>query len=1205
MSEVTTLEETVQAKRPSHRNETEDTRLPGSTPESPREIGDEGDLAGELPGTLGSQAGDLSSPHGALHEAWGSELSGSVPTGNKCSLLGGPTEAQSRMATSYNRPSLQGEAIDCVAPTMAVLRHLDNILNGQFGESDVDRHSSHKQSSIMARSTARATNKSSRMFAEANDVQSSVCRESGGSKLTRQSTFKKHLQGGNPDAAFEQEMNRDSSIAAYGQEVSAIARFVESSAFAGFFMLLTFYALFVPDIDLMFGNKESQTSISIVTTVVVVAFLFEIVSLSAGRPKYVGRAYFWLDIVALVSLLPDTYIVQQIVLDNNAFVAGRSSKLTRLIRVASRSAKAMKFQRLTRLIRVASLIPKIKRLVSRRVADIEDDETDMILEKKLRRVFLFLDEDLDGLIPRSAVNSCLVVLKSDMRNSGGTTTKIRNGFGNVIQMAKQGLHRTGTGASTPKSLNLPRTGTGASSLTSPSLPRSGTAVSSPKSHTSAAVVGEATSCLSRGSTVGKTFTSKSGSSSSIGMGRFMGSGGSQVYPEPSGAAMHHMGSDGPSIETLATQDSSSDLALPPEPSSPLAAGMPVSHASSIRSIKWQIPRQVSPPAAAAEDEGAEVLVNYEEFRNRMLEDPDVCGKLRTACQNQLRNRKKRTNFTTTNTEYIAVKVALGVLLLLFVLGIVETDVKDLSGQQGLQHMEELVKLRIPGNALATEGDPIPDLFHEQVCLWSQGVGFDPVPRDLIYLDLQRKVYCNEIAAGGQPCHPNSLERGRAVWGARVSVDEVDRAIVDSHFRFIDVIPITVPAVDLQDLSSAEVNNHTTSVAIIAVRGQVQYGAGMSFLTTLLVMMIILGGIGLLTKDMAFLGRNLLKPLRELAEDMDSIAQMQLAGVAAGEEAQQSQGTSEIRLIRRTFENMKKAIKSWGKYVPWPVVQILLRAKVEASLEVNEAEVTIFFSDIANFTTHVESMRPESSLLLLSRYFNDMSKIIDDHGGVVLEFIGDAILCIYGAPLQNPDHATAAVRASLRMLNSLKRMNEWSAARGLPHVSIRCGVHTGRVLVGNMGFNARMKYDIIGEEAEVAGKLEEMNKNYETNMLISQRTFDSLTGDFITRPIDYLILHKKATKQIVEAIHEVIDRVRGDKEQHDAWPACALHAEAMALFRQRQFETALPLFERVGRMMQVILCKPDQASAVMAKRCKSYINQPPAADWEGVWDRGDK
>merc|ERR1719440_1857662 len=237
-----------------------------------------------------------------------------------------------------------------------------------------------------------------------------------------------------------------------------------------------------------------------------------------------------------------------------------------------------------------------------------------------------------------------------------------------------------------------------------------------------------------------------------------------------------------------------------------------------------------------------------------------------------------------------------------------------------------------------------------------------------------------------------------------------------------MLPIRVPDTShLEDLSDVRLHELTDSVAVFLIRGHVQSEAVMSIMTTILVIIIILSGIVLLTKDLTFLSRNLLKPLRELADDMESIAQLQLAGVSQTEEAIIEEGTSEVRLIRRTFENMKKAIKSWGKYVPWPVVQLLLRANVEANLEVNEVEVTIYFSDIAGFTTLVETLPPESSLLLLSRYFNDMSKVIDDHGGVVLEFIGDAIQCVYGAPLNNLDHPTSAVKASLRMLAALRRM----------------------------------------------------------------------------------------------------------------------------------------------------------------------------------------
>merc|ERR1719413_196862 len=95
-----------------------------------------------------------------------------------------------------------------------------------------------------------------------------------------------------------------------------------------------------------------------------------------------------------------------------------------------------------------------------------------------------------------------------------------------------------------------------------------------------------------------------------------------------------------------------------------------------------------------------------------------------------------------------------------------------------------------------------------------------------------------------------------------------------------------------------------------------------------------------------------------------------------------------------------------------------------------------------------------------------------------------------------------------MLSALNRMNEWSVSRELPEVSIRCGVHTGKVLVGNMGFQSRMKYGIVGEDAHIPSTLEEMNKSYSTSMLISDSTLQRLPeGRFLTRPIDWVHLRQ--------------------------------------------------------------------------------------------------
>lgn len=281
------------------------------------------------------------------------------------------------------------------------------------------------------------------------------------------------------------------------------------------------------------------------------------------------------------------------------------------------------------------------------------------------------------------------------------------------------------------------------------------------------------------------------------------------------------------------------------------------------------------------------------------------------------------------------------------------------------------------------------------------------------------------------------------------------------------------------------------------------------------------------------------------------------------------------------------------------------------MDVNEEEVTIFFSDIASFTTIVERIPPESSLLLLSKYFNDMSKVIDDHSGVVLEFIGDAILCIYGKPIEDPEHPTTAVRSTLKMLSQLRRINDWSEKKDppLPRVEIRCGVHTGKVLVGNMGFDSRMKYGIVGEDAHIPSRLEEINKNYKTNFLISQNTLDRLDKDtFITRPIDYVYL-RHTPDSSAELIHEVRAMSKKHAKTHREWPAAALHAEAMELYKARDFKQAAAKFEDVAAMMHEITGgeedHEDYPSLLMLSRCESYIGRPPPAKWQGVWDRGDE
>lgn len=150
----------------------------------------------------------------------------------------------------------------------------------------------------------------------------------------------------------------------------------------------------------------------------------------------------------------------------------------------------------------------------------------------------------------------------------------------------------------------------------------------------------------------------------------------------------------------------------------------------------------------------------------------------------------------------------------------------------------------------------------------------------------------------------------------------------------------------------------------------------------------------------------------------------------------------------------------------------------------------------------------------------------------------------------------------------------------------------------MGFNSRMKYGVVGEESHIPGKLEEMNKNYGTDMLISSNTYAQMDREnFVTRPVDYVSLRADCPP---ETVYNVLDRHKESREKHPLWPACSKHAEAMDYYRQCEFDEAKPLFQEVGQMFLEVNGRADEASALMVRRCDAYIRHPPPADWDGSW-----
>jgi adenylate cyclase len=214
---------------------------------------------------------------------------------------------------------------------------------------------------------------------------------------------------------------------------------------------------------------------------------------------------------------------------------------------------------------------------------------------------------------------------------------------------------------------------------------------------------------------------------------------------------------------------------------------------------------------------------------------------------------------------------------------------------------------------------------------------------------------------------------------------------------------------------------------------------------------------------------------------------------------------ELEDLARGFNRMVDGLKerdnlraTFGKYMTASVMEHLLAGRVALGGE--SLVVTILFTDIRSFTTISEKMDPQALVALLNEYFTEMVGIVMQEDGVVDKYIGDAIMAVFGAPVQKPDDAVHAVRAAVRMRAALRDLNERLAARGLPELRTGIGLHTGEVVAGNIGSEKRMEYTVIGDAVNLASRLESSTKELGADVLISEDTYEITKHAIVARPV---------------------------------------------------------------------------------------------------------
>ncbi|WP_343869159.1 adenylate/guanylate cyclase domain-containing protein [Caenispirillum bisanense] len=259
-------------------------------------------------------------------------------------------------------------------------------------------------------------------------------------------------------------------------------------------------------------------------------------------------------------------------------------------------------------------------------------------------------------------------------------------------------------------------------------------------------------------------------------------------------------------------------------------------------------------------------------------------------------------------------------------------------------------------------------------------------------------------------------------------------------------------------------------------------------------------------------------------------------------------------------------------------------------------VTLFFSDIAGFTALSEHLAddPERLVEVINGYLACMTEVIQNHGGYVDKYIGDAIMAVWGAPLPDPAAEENAVRCALACLAALDRFNEdfVVARHGLPPIGTRIGINSGDAVVGNMGGATRLNYTVIGDAVNLAARLEGANKTFGSRLMIGEETAARLPQDIVLRRLDRLVVKGKTRPvAVLEPFGEAKSLPAGRLALADAFHA------ALELYEARQFDQALARFE--------VLAGGDPAAAVYVERCRRFIAHPPAADWDGTFTMTSK
>jgi adenylate cyclase len=322
--------------------------------------------------------------------------------------------------------------------------------------------------------------------------------------------------------------------------------------------------------------------------------------------------------------------------------------------------------------------------------------------------------------------------------------------------------------------------------------------------------------------------------------------------------------------------------------------------------------------------------------------------------------------------------------------------------------------------------------------------------------------------------------------------------------------------------------------------------------------------------------------RGLARLVDTTRRMRAFDFAPGSDESMFRDVDDVM---RGLERAKTVVRTMGKYIPVDLVRRLYETNEEPSLGGDLLDVTLMFTDIEGFTTLAERLSPDELARRLGDYLEAMTVSIQQTGGMIDKYIGDAVMALWNAPTPVDAHAARACRAALACMAAARALYASPAWAGLPPLVTRFGLHTASVMVGHFGAPTRLSYTALGDGVNLAARLEPLCKQYGVVALASDAVVAAAGPDFVFRRIDRVA-------------------VKGKSKGIDVYELLGAAGDDIPLLAAaRQYEAAFEAYLASDFSAAIALLEPqagqDTPSAILLARCRAFAAEPPSADWGGV------